>query len=99
MASAVQQRAQFEIATQKFGVQVEVSSPGKALLGGASANYGFETHFSYKHGWDSGESTTRTVTNTANEICFLLMIYCVKKGWPSLKDLCLHGKFGRAKSF
>ena len=27
------------------------------------------------------------------------MIYCVKKGWPSLKDLCLHGKFGRAKSF
>ena len=53
----------------KFGVQVEVSSPGKALLGGASANYGFETHFSYKHGWDSGESTTRTVTNTANEIC------------------------------
>jgi hypothetical protein len=37
--------------------------------------------------------------NTANDICFLLMIYCVKKGWPSLKDLCLHGKFGRAKSF
>ena len=51
----------------KFGVEVEVTSPGKALLGGASANYGFEASFSYSHGWGSGESTTRTVRHGAEE--------------------------------
>merc|ERR1712008_401081 len=51
----------------KFGVQVEVSSPGKRLLGGAKATYGFEASFSYSHGWGSGVSTSRTVTHTADE--------------------------------
>ena len=38
---------------------LKVTSPGKALLGGASANYGFETSFSYEHGWGGEESITR----------------------------------------
>ena len=48
-------------------MDVEVSSPGKALLGGASATYGFQTSFGYTHGWGSGESHTHTVTHTAEE--------------------------------
>ena len=51
----------------KVGVEVEVTSPGKALLGGASATYGFQASFGYNHGWGSGESSTRTVTHTAEE--------------------------------
>ena len=50
-----------------FGVQVEVTTPGKALLGGASATYGFQASFSYSHGWGSGVSTSRTVTHSADE--------------------------------
>ena len=48
------------------GVEVEVTSPGKALLGGASATYGFEASFSYSHGWGSGVSTSRAVEHSVN---------------------------------
>ena len=50
----------------KVGFQVEVTSPGKALLGGAKATYGFEASFGYSHGWGSGESISREVSHTAN---------------------------------
>ena len=50
----------------KVGVEVEVTSPGKALLGGASATYGFEASFGYSHGWGSGESISHEVSHAAN---------------------------------
>merc|ERR1712106_90712 len=50
-----------------FGVEVEVTSPGKALLGGAAARYKFDASFSYTNGWQGGEARTRTVSQTATK--------------------------------
>ena len=46
-------------------MDIEVTSPGKALLGGAKATYKFEGSFGSSKGWGGGESSTRTVSHTA----------------------------------
>jgi len=56
----------FQVAVT-LGVQVEVTSPGKALLGGAKATYGFETSVSYGRGWGGGDSKTRQASVSVTE--------------------------------
>ena len=51
----------------KHGVEVGFTFGPEALAGSVSATYGFETSFSYSHGWGSGVSTSRTVTHSADE--------------------------------
>merc|ERR1711935_898657 len=48
----------------KAGVEIEVTTPGKILFGGAAARYKFEVSFSYKHGWGEGESITKKIDKT-----------------------------------
>eukprot|EP00092_Neocalanus_flemingeri_P093696 GFUD01119100.1.p1 GENE.GFUD01119100.1~~GFUD01119100.1.p1 ORF type:complete len:369 (+),score=68.54 GFUD01119100.1:2-1108(+) len=50
------------------GVEVEVTSPGKALLGGAAARYRFEASFSYGKGWQGGDQKSRTVSQTVTKL-------------------------------
>ena len=51
----------------KFGVDVEVTSPGKALLGGAGATYKFEKLFSYSHGWGGGNARSREASQSVTK--------------------------------
>ena len=51
----------------KFGVDVNVESPGKRLLGGASATYKFETSFSYSHGWAGATEDKRVAKQSVKK--------------------------------
>eukprot|EP00092_Neocalanus_flemingeri_P023667 GFUD01025669.1.p1 GENE.GFUD01025669.1~~GFUD01025669.1.p1 ORF type:complete len:371 (+),score=57.88 GFUD01025669.1:110-1222(+) len=50
-----------------FQSSVEISSPGKGIVGGASATLGFERSFSWQSGWGGHESQEVTTSHTITE--------------------------------